>query len=55
MKGARMEEWEPRWNSTWALKNESWSLMGFEEARALTEGERGREGGGKEGEAFGLV
>ena len=30
-----MEEWEPGWNSTWALKNESWTLMGFDEAREL--------------------
>ena len=40
-----MEEWEPGWNSTWALKNESWTLMGFDEARELRkESEKVKEG-----------
>ena len=33
--GSRMEEWEPQWNSTWALKNGNWTQMGFEEAGRL--------------------
>ena len=35
MAGAPMEEWQPGWKSTWALKDESWTLMGFDEAREL--------------------
>lgn len=33
--GSSMEEWESQWNSTWRLKNETWTQMGFEEARKL--------------------
>ena len=30
-----MEEWDSQWNSTWALKNETWSQVSFEEAKRL--------------------
>ena len=40
LNGSPMEEWEPGWNSTWALKNETWTLMDFEEAKALKVGSK---------------
>ncbi|CAF9908545.1 MAG: hypothetical protein ALECFALPRED_004670 [Alectoria fallacina] len=33
--GSSMEEWDPQWNSTWALKNETWTQVEFEEAKQL--------------------
>lgn len=35
LNGSSREEWVPQWNSTWALKNETWTQMGIEEAREL--------------------
>ena len=35
LNGSPMEEWEPRWNTTWAMKNETWSRVSFEEAKKL--------------------
>lgn len=35
LNGSSMEEWVPQWNSTWALKNETWTRMGIEEAKKL--------------------
>lgn len=34
-RGSPMEKWEPRWDSTWALKNETWTQMSFREAKEL--------------------
>ena len=53
--GLPMEEWDPRWNTTWALKNETWTQVGFEEAKKLeaesksdgADWERKRRGKGK--------
>ena len=44
-----MEEWEPGWNSTWALKNETWTLMGFDEARDLQKASEDEEKEGQKG------
>ena len=45
MAGAPMGEWEPGWNSTWALRNDNWTLMGFDEASELEkESEKEKEG-----------
>lgn len=34
-RGFPMEKWEPHWESTWAMKNETWSQVDFEEAKIL--------------------
>ena len=44
-----MEEWEPGWKSTWALKNENWTLMGLDEARELRKEREEEEKEGKKG------
>ena len=43
-----MEEWDLQWNSTWAMKDDSWSQVSFEEAKKL-EAERKSYGKEKEG------
>lgn len=48
LSGSSMEEWVPQWNSTWALKNETWTQMGIEEAKKL-EAETKSDGEGKKG------
>ena len=35
LSGSPMEECDPRWNTTWAMKNETWTQVGFEEAKEL--------------------
>ena len=48
LKGSPMEEWDPQWNTTWALKDDSWTQVGFEEARRL-KAEKRRSNGEEEG------
>ena len=35
LNGSSMEEWVSQWNSTWVLKNETWTQMGIEDAMKL--------------------
>ena len=48
LRGSPMEKWDPQWNSTWALKNETWTQVEFEEAKQL-EAETKPGGEGKNG------
>ena len=35
IRGSPMEEWEPQWNTTWALKDDTWTMVDFDEAKEL--------------------
>lgn len=35
LNGLSMEEWDPQWNFTWVLKNDTWSQVGLEEGKRL--------------------
>ena len=36
-KGSPVEEWYSEWNSTWVMKNETWTNVDLDEARDLEE------------------
>lgn len=35
LNGSSIEEWDAQWNSTWAMKNDTWTQVDFEEAKRL--------------------